>query len=347
MKLDLLKDQKSLLKYIKTRIRDYPVYENAGPGEDDASISQITLGYQFDQAGWAAMVFDTRVESAVDGVWQNYIEENEYELPHWHDACEALCEKGGTVKLIRSDGSNASVSSDENLAELFGVFLQDLLMACRDDGRFDSLPLAPDCRLTVEEHEGQYGWSDAPVVEHDDNGDDLSAVSEDLKTKTAALPQSKQIAFWTERLRQIAEETDRDPEDFDFDVDGNVDQLAAVGADAVVPMLKLAVDLAAKSQFEGDGGQARELYRSWVLDQLIQKVEEMEHATSEIEKLLRQIVTRAVKVNSSRKLWGTAPFFAARALFNLFDGYPCPELGDDDNALLDPAPFVVAEAKRK
>ena len=91
MKLDLRKDRKSLLKYIKDRIRDYPVYENLGPGEDEDPIAQITLGYQFDQAGWAALVFDTRADAAVDGVWQNYIEENDHELPHWYQAHERNC----------------------------------------------------------------------------------------------------------------------------------------------------------------------------------------------------------------------------------------------------------------
>ena len=104
-------------------------------------------------------------------------------------------------------------------------------------------------------------------------------------------------------------------------------------------MLKLAVELSGQSQYRGDGSGAMALYRSWVLEQLIQKAEEMEHATPEIEKLLRTIVAKAVKVNSARKLWGSAAFFAARALFNLFDKYPCPELGDS-NELVDPAPFL-------
>ena len=81
-----------------------------------------------------------------------------------------------------------------------------------------------------------------------------------------------------------------------------------------------------------------------MLEQLIHKVDEMEHATPEVEKLLRQLVTKSVQANKGRKLSGAAGFFAARTLFNLFQNYPCPELGDD-NSLVDPTPFVGAKKK--
>ena len=339
MKLDLRKAQKSLMKYIKTRVRDYPVYVNAGPGEDDDPITQITFGYQFDQAGWAALVFDTRTACAVDGTWQNYIEENALELPQWCELYAELCENENTVDVIKPDGSRETLGPDCDLAEMFGLFLRDLLVSCRDDGVFDKLPRATDCKLTIEEHEVQYGWTDSSG---DDGAEELSddpfAVSDNLKTQTAKSPKPKQITFWIQRLKQIAAETERDPEDYEFDVDSNVHELAEIGADAVVPMLKLAAELAGKPQYAGDGDHARELYRSLVLEQMIHKVDDLESATPEIEKLLRQVVTKSVKVNQGRKVCGSAGFFAAQALFNLFETYPCPELGDD-NSLVDPKPF--------
>ena len=44
MKVDLAKDQNTIRRYILQRIKEYPVYENNGPGEEDAPIQLITMG---------------------------------------------------------------------------------------------------------------------------------------------------------------------------------------------------------------------------------------------------------------------------------------------------------------
>ena len=67
MKLDLVKDEKQLRKYILQRIKDFPDYENYGPGEDDAEIQLITLGYYLEQTGYFTLVFDTRPDADCDG----------------------------------------------------------------------------------------------------------------------------------------------------------------------------------------------------------------------------------------------------------------------------------------
>ena len=73
---------------------------------------------------------------------------------------------------------------------------------------------------------------------------------------------------------------------------------------------------------------------------LIQNVKEVEYRSSEVEKKLRQIVSRAVKANRKREIWGDAAYFAAQALYALFEGYPCPD-NEDNNALSDPKPFMT------
>lgn len=351
MKIDLRKDRKSLLKYLKTRVREYPIYINAGPGADEDDITQITLGYQFDQDGWAALVFDTRENAAVDGVWQNYLEETAVELPHWYEASEELA-SGQSVHIVNSSGEASTIDDGNSLADLFGEFLRDLLVSCRDDGLFDSLPCHDHCRFTVEEHESQYGWTQSGEEDEQDDlnqqdGGDPFAVTDALRRETAKRSKPQQVAFWINRLQQIANDTQRDPEDFDFDVDANVNELAALGPKAVEPMLQLAIQLAGKPQYAGDGDQAWELYRSWVLNQLISKIEEAECSTPKIEKQLRKLVAESLRVNANRELWGAAAFFAAQALFNLFtDKYPCPQLGDH-NELLDPEPFVDPPKKNR
>ncbi len=67
MKLNLQKDTQKLLRYIRQRIVNYPVYINLGPGNDEDPIALITFGYYIFQTGYFAMVFDTRPDADSDG----------------------------------------------------------------------------------------------------------------------------------------------------------------------------------------------------------------------------------------------------------------------------------------
>ena len=107
--LNLRKSAKQIRSHILERIRDYPVYINAGPGEDEDDISLITIGFQFDQDGWLALVFDTRSEAGFDGTWNSYIEENALPFEDWFAAFEELSagEAGATSGCsMRGHGSN-------------------------------------------------------------------------------------------------------------------------------------------------------------------------------------------------------------------------------------------------
>ncbi|MEQ8791156.1 MAG: hypothetical protein RIC55_33145 [Pirellulaceae bacterium] len=160
MKIDLLADAKTVYAYVKQRVADYPVYVNNGPGEDDDPISQITLGFQVSQAGWVALVFDTRPNGSPDGVWQSYIEENWLELPHWHDAVAAVFDKREPIELFLPNGRKRKLGAHEELAEPVGRMLTDLLLRARKDNCFQELPLAKKCSMGVEDHDGAYGWPD-------------------------------------------------------------------------------------------------------------------------------------------------------------------------------------------
>ena len=89
-------------------------------------------------------------------------------------------------------------------------------------------------RLTVEEHEGAYGWTEPQDDGRDESDGDPFAISESVKAEAAKLDKSKQVAFWVGRLAKMAADTKRDPEDFDYDVDGNVEQLAAIGIESLI-----------------------------------------------------------------------------------------------------------------
>lgn len=162
MKIDLQKDAQKIRRYIEKRIRDYPNYENLGPGDDSDPIALITVGYYLEQAGNVTLVFDTRPNADHDGEWTGYIanEVNVLPFPKWQAAFEKLCE-GGTVVVTLPNGNLRTLDdSDDNesVAKVFGEMIQEILVSLRDAGAFEKLPLSPKAFFVIEEFEGQWGW---------------------------------------------------------------------------------------------------------------------------------------------------------------------------------------------
>ena len=151
MRIDLKKDFERVVKYIEKRCKDYPVYVNAGPGEDEEAIRLITLGFQFDQAGWIALIFDTRPTAEFDGEWQGYIEENEKPFQGWFKAFGDMVENDSILSLTQHNGKRRSFTANtelQDVAKCFGVMCRDALLKARKNGLFKKLPLADDCRLS-------------------------------------------------------------------------------------------------------------------------------------------------------------------------------------------------------
>lgn len=163
MKIDLQKDAKKILKYLKQRVRDFDPQTNAGPG-DGETVHQIDIGFDHEHWGFVAVVFDTRPNAAPDGEWNSFIEETSLAMPKWHEAGESLYE-GKTVDFILHDGTARKLSEspdEEDYAALFGDMLKDVLSGARDDGVFGELPTAEKCSIGIEEQDGRYGW---PIYE--------------------------------------------------------------------------------------------------------------------------------------------------------------------------------------
>jgi len=158
-KLDLLQDYRGIKKYIRTRVKEYPVYLNQGPGEDEDDVSLITLGFGLEQGGWYSLVFDTRPGAYPDGEWQSYIEENWVEVPHWN--CIEEIWRPWQVELTHY-AKNPKIPktqfSFKFWLKLFNSMMRDALIESRDEGVFESLPLSPTCAMNVEEHEMRVGW---------------------------------------------------------------------------------------------------------------------------------------------------------------------------------------------
>jgi hypothetical protein len=117
-KVNLKTDQRKILRYIEKRIKDYMKRENCGPGRPDDPITLMTMASQFEQAGWVALVFDTRPDAGPDGEWNAYIEEDAIEFDQWCEAWERLCEEGTEITVTCHDGSKRTISSDADTERL-------------------------------------------------------------------------------------------------------------------------------------------------------------------------------------------------------------------------------------
>ena len=162
MKLNLQSDARKVRKYIKQRIKDYPVYENLGPGEDDDPIALITVGFYAEQGGYMNLVFDTRPKAEVDGEWTLHIANETNTLPFskWVAVYEAIWD-GKTISITKHDGTTCTLqdsSGDEAVNEVFGEMLLSVMSELRDDGTLAKLPLAPKAFMVVEEFDGRYFW---------------------------------------------------------------------------------------------------------------------------------------------------------------------------------------------
>jgi hypothetical protein len=161
MDINLQKDYKKVYDYIQTRIENYTSFPNQGPGENSNPVTQITIGYQFDQAGWCALVIDTRAGAEPDGEWNSYIQENLLEMNHWFEACDDLWENEKGFGLTLIDGTKVNYKSEDDLEgieDIFGELLKKVLVDCRNNKVLSKLPLANQCIMGVEESGGMYGW---------------------------------------------------------------------------------------------------------------------------------------------------------------------------------------------
>ena len=136
MFLDLKKDAAAVYSYVVSCVSKYTPRSDRGPGGDGA-IHMIYGGYEFDQTGWFALIFDRRPDAGHDGEWTCYLDENMLERPHW-------------VK--------AAALSVEGFSQPLGEMLVDVLQRAERDGVFAKLPLAAGYRMGIEEFNGSFGW---------------------------------------------------------------------------------------------------------------------------------------------------------------------------------------------
>jgi hypothetical protein len=156
--LDLRNDYKDVYAHLVERVRSFDLNHNQGPG-NGKSITSINFGFQCDQDGWVALVFDTRPDAEPDGEWNSYIKDTLFARPTWLEASLAL--ETEAVDVILPNGMTCAVAVEDDFERfigLFGELLKSVLLKARADGIFKLLPTAKECHISVEEHDGQYAW---------------------------------------------------------------------------------------------------------------------------------------------------------------------------------------------
>ncbi|MEQ8634769.1 hypothetical protein [Gimesia maris] len=345
VQLNLRKDAREIYQHLLQRVREYPVYINNGPGEDADDIRQITLGFSYAQSGWIAVVFDTRPDAEVDGTWQNFIEENCIDYPHWNAAWDQVSEGKCQLKVLLPLGKKTDVApfaEMDEFASSLGQALSGLLIKARDAGEFSSLPVDANCFLTVEDHDGAFGWNtflDGRI--QNESGEETELA---LCHRIRTLSVQKQIEYWIAQLDLKASEK---PSDLDHFISGTnlaLDELEAIGEKAVVPLLELCCRWAGQPEWNGDRPR-RNFQETPVQDIVVGavwKINEMNVATTLVEGLLHAIVYESVEANENRRLWGIIPYHTACCLYDLFEGYPKPLWNEKTNALNNPQAYLGA-----
>jgi hypothetical protein len=163
---DLKPDAIALREYVEGRASAFDRESNDNPGPSERDIALIQIGFEHEQSGYVAIVFDTRENAGPDGEWTMHIEaENNWiKFPRWAEITNHAFE-GQTLQIIRLDGSSviiddlASFDSYE-YAEIFGAMIKEVVLAARDDRVFASLPLTLNCEVCIEMINGLFVWPD-------------------------------------------------------------------------------------------------------------------------------------------------------------------------------------------
>ena len=160
MKINLSDDFDRVYQYIMRKIDSFDITNNPSPGSENNTISLVSLGYQFDQAGWVSVVFDTRTEARPDGQWALHIDGNMLEMNHWVENVREMYEKETVLTIELIDGSEIKLdeTSNEEDFNCLGQMLLSVLVKLRDDRAFEKLPLANMAVMSVEEINGTFGW---------------------------------------------------------------------------------------------------------------------------------------------------------------------------------------------
>jgi hypothetical protein len=155
--IDIRKDIPDFLKYLRKRVTSHMA--KAAKAKNPEPVRMITFGFEFGQANWAALIFDTREDADVDGEWTlmgiDKAMLKRPKWPIWHKLPD-----DAQVYFTNLEGKKINVMSDPDnlICKVVGDALKHVLLAAKNKGEFKKLLKDKKCELIVENMEGYYGW---------------------------------------------------------------------------------------------------------------------------------------------------------------------------------------------
>lgn len=153
--LDLQQDAVDVYSFLASRASAYTPTNECGPGGADP-IKMLYAGYEFDQAGWFALVFDRRPDAGHDGEWTSYLDGNMLDRPVWEMAQRR--NEDHPIHVRGVDGLVYQLPTGSEFGPLLGQLLVGVLKRAEHDGVFARLPRSEGFKLGLEEFNGSFGW---------------------------------------------------------------------------------------------------------------------------------------------------------------------------------------------
>jgi len=331
MDIDLANAVQDIRDYIRKRVRAYKRLANDGPGKPGDPITLITLGYQIDQDGWVALVFDTRPQPDCDGNWQSHIEDNDLPFLAWHRAFTTMTASNQPIRVVLADGKVKTLRKTMSMKTVctpFGRALKAALLGAWRDGDFAALPLAKGCRVAIEEHEGNWGWTNLKSqVDYAGAERNYKKIMAGLRRDAEGMSEAERIAHW---LAVIEKEATGPWVGCLYPYLPHKDaceELADIGHAAVMPTLDLLFRWADQPDH-----YLYEMIGASPFNEALEMVEASGLRTTEVERRLCEIIQKSATYNAGQERWGRVASRAALYLSRMFDRYPKPVIGESNLA---------------
>ena len=156
MVIDIRKDVPEFEMYVARRVSEHVAASKKQ--KKPKPEARIDFGFEFGQANWVALVFDTRKDAEPDGEWSRGINKILLKRPKWPIWHKLPDDANVEFTDLKGKKVNVMKNPDEMICKIIGDALKHVLITVRDKGVFKPLLKTEKCELGVENLEGYYGW---------------------------------------------------------------------------------------------------------------------------------------------------------------------------------------------
>ncbi|MEM9702209.1 MAG: hypothetical protein AAF907_07185 [Planctomycetota bacterium] len=152
---DLRSEAEAFRTDLRRRFTAFDPASPDGPGEG-GPVTLWSVGFDLNEEGWIAVVFDTRPDAEHDAEWTDHVHgAAKLPRPAWYDVSDHL-DEGGAVTVIGLDGAETTVRDNcDRLLEPVGDMLSAVVNEERVAGALpDWLPAGPDACIVEAENGG-------------------------------------------------------------------------------------------------------------------------------------------------------------------------------------------------